>query len=272
MELKNYCDGTGRSTFSRDRGSRHSTATVPQTTDLEANRFDLLRFMGFCFHDIQIRMAKNLVEMSPQMSIQPMLEKLMNSISIVQSSDSRTWKVYFPIFLKVAIESPVFQIKSGTFQNESDSKSPDLLFRLSPEKNGNLTQLLQTVPLIFSTFHLSLQDPGIWGIFFIFGISKLWEVHLISSLEIIMYHIANLQTLIKSPKVSASCGRYGCIAWILTDFNRFLTIFSCRICSFWGRCSIFWGGGSRGLSELFGRPNVQLPRWRGHHHRSWITH
>ena len=95
---------------------------------------------------------------------------------------------------------------------------------------------------------------------------------IISSLEIITYHIANLQTLIKSPKVSASCGRYGCIAWILTDFNRFLTTFSCRICSFWGRCSIFWGGGSRGLSELFGRPNVQLPRWRGHHHRSWITH
>ena len=73
--------------------------------------------------------------------------------------------MYFPIFFKIAIESPVFQIKSGTFQNESDSKSPDLLFCLSLEKNDNLTQLPQTVPLIFSTFHLSLQDPGIGGFF-----------------------------------------------------------------------------------------------------------
>ena len=73
--------------------------------------------------------------------------------------------------------------------------------------------------------------------------------------------------LVKKP-----CAKRNCSFWqIYVDMLQTLTFnFSCRVCSFrWG-CSIFWGGGSRGLSELLGRPNLQLPGWGGHNHRSWL--
>ena len=82
-----------------------------------------------------------------------------------------------------------------------------------------------------------------------------------------------LPAVIEIIALKQRCAQRNCSCWqIHVDLLQILTLISCRVCSFrWGR-SIFWGGGSRGLSELFRRPNLQLPGRGGDHHRSWLTH